>query len=336
MNALRLHAEPAVSVVVPVYNPGPYLAPLLASLREQSEPSLQIVVVNDGSTDGSLAILQEAAARDPRLTVVSQPNRGFSATRNAGMDHARGRWVAFADADDWLDPRTLQTWRERGERDDLEVVFGNGFRFAHDQVASAADRSDRVVHHPPPAGTFTGADWIEQSVARSQWLHFVWLQLIRRDVLLREGFRFDESIVHEDVLWSMQLGLRCRRIGFVADPMYGYRNHPASFVHNRTPQMLLERARSYLVIMHRLMSAADERCAERGLYRALIRHAHREGRNFLALMKRGVLAAPLQHDLAAEFIRLGLDRVMLEGAEDARSLWRAVRSRVRLRWLAAR
>lgn len=163
MNALRWHAEPAVSVVVPVDNPGPYLAPLLASLREQSEPSLQIVV------------------------------------------------------------------------------------------------------------------------ARSQWLHFVWLQLIRRDVLLREGFRFDESIVHEDVLWSMQLGLRCRRIGFVADPMYGYRNHP-------------------------------------GFIRA-------QPDGGLALMKQVALAAPLQRDLAAEFIRLGLDRVMLEGAEDARSLRRAVCSR---------
>lgn len=328
-------AAPAVSVVVPVYNPGRYLLPLLESLRAQSEPSLQIVAVNDGSTDGSLAILREAAARDSRLTVVSQPNRGFSATRNAGIDHARGRWVAFADSDDWLDPRALQTWREHGERDDLEVVFGNGFRFTRDQLAGSVDRSDRVVRDPPPAGMFSGADWIERSVAGSQWLHFVWLQLIRRDVLLREGLRFDESIVHEDVDWSLQLGLRCQRIGFVAEPMYGYRIHPASFVHDRTPQMLFDRARSYLVVMHRLMSAADDRRAERGLSRALLRHAQREGRNFLSLMKKGVLGRPVRRQLAVEFVRLGLDRVMLHGAEDASSLWRAARCRVGMRRLAA-
>ena len=328
-------SAPAISVVVPVYNPGAYLEPLLESLLAQSEPSLQIVAVDDGSTDDSLAILQEAARRDPRLTVVSQPNRGFSATRNAGIDHARGRWIAFADSDDWLDPRALQAWREHGERSDLEVVFGNGFRFARDQVAAAVDRSERVVRDPQPSGTFTGADWIEQSVKRSQWLHFVWLQLIRRDVLLREGLRFDESIVHEDVLWSLQLGLRCHRIGFMAEPLYGYRIHPASFIHNRTPQMLFDRARSYLVIMERLMSAADDRRAERGLYRALLRHGQREGRNFLSIMRKGVLAAPLRRQLATEFVRLGLDRVMLEGAEDARSLWRAARCWVNLRRLAA-
>ncbi len=326
---------PAVSVVVPVYNPGPYLAPLLASLLAQTEPSLEIIAVDDGSSDGSAEILREAAARDARLTVISQPNLGISAARNRGIAHARGRWLALADSDDWLDPRTLATWRAYGDSADVEVVLGNGFRFAGSATEPVVPTSDLVVTYPPRADTLSGADWLTYCIARGQWSNFVWLQFIRRDLLERERLRFDEEIVHEDVLWSMQLGLLARRIGFLAEPLYGYRKHPASFIANRTVEMLHKRARSYLAIMRHFVVAADERRHQRALRRALLRHAQREGRNFHALMREGVLSAPMRRELAREFRRLGLQRAMFEGADSLQAVSRAVRCWIRLRACAA-
>ena len=315
----------AISVVVPVYNPGAYLRPLLDSLLAQTERSLEVVAVDDGSTDGSAELLRELAARDPRLVVVTRRNGGYAAARNSGIDAARGRWIGFADSDDWLDPRALQTWREHGEREDLEVVFGNGFRFRGDASGAVGVTTDRVVNQRPPQGVFSGAEWIRHGVSSDEWLHFVWLQLIRREALLRSALRFDESIVHEDVLWSLHLGLRMQRIGYVDALLYGYRIHPASFTHDRSAALLGKRAASYIAIVRHLADAAGARPADAPLRQALLRHAQREGRHFHTLMRKGTLPGEMRRQLAREALRQGLVRAMFQGAEGVSTRWRALR-----------
>ena len=323
-------SAPAVSVVVPVYNPGAYLRPLLDSLLAQTEPALEIVAVDDGSTDGSGALLREAAARDPRLVVVTRANGGYAAARNSGIDAARGTWIGFADSDDWLDPRTLQCWRELGERERLDVVFGNGFRFRGAAEDPVVPTGDRVVREGQPAGVFSGTEWIARGVERKEWLHFVWLQLVRREALLRTGLRFDESIVHEDVLWSLELGLSMQRIGWCEAPLYGYRIHATSFTHDRSPELLAKRAAAYIVLMGRLVDAAGARRGNARLRRALLRHAQREGRRFHALMRPGTLSEPVRRELAREFLGRGLIGAMFAGAENASTAWRALRCWCRL------
>lgn len=98
-----------LSVIVPVYNAEEYLHECLVSAREQSLSDIQIVCVNDGSTDGSGTILAEHAAADPRINVVEQPNQGQAKARNTGIEHAAGRYVLFLDADDYLEPGALET-----------------------------------------------------------------------------------------------------------------------------------------------------------------------------------------------------------------------------------
>ena len=325
---------PAISIVVPVYNPGAYLRPLLDSLLAQTEPSLEIVAVDDGSTDGSGEWLHKAAERDPRLVVVSRSNGGYAAARNSGIDAARGRWIGFADSDDWLDPRALQTWREHGEREDLEVVFGNGFRFRGDASGAVVVTTERVVNHRPPQGVFTGAEWIRHAVANKDWLHFVWLQLIRREALVRSALRFDESIVHEDVLWSLHLGLRMQRIGYVDTLLYGYRVHAASFTQDRTVELLGKRAASYIAIIRQLVDAADAQRGDAPLQQSLLRHAQREGRILHTLLRRDTLPNPMRRELAREALRQGLVRAMFRGAESVSTRWRAVRFWWRLRLCA--
>ena len=88
-------SAPQISVVLPVFNAQDFLEPLLDSLRHQSETSLEIIAVDDGSTDDSLAILQSAARRDPRLCVLQQLNKGISVARNTALGHARGTLDRF-------------------------------------------------------------------------------------------------------------------------------------------------------------------------------------------------------------------------------------------------
>ena len=89
-----------ISVIIPVFNVRPYLAKALESVIRQTYSHLEIIVVDDGSTDGSGDICDEFAARDERIKVIHQENRGLSAARNAGLDRAAGEYIAFLDSDD--------------------------------------------------------------------------------------------------------------------------------------------------------------------------------------------------------------------------------------------
>ena len=99
--------RPVVSVVVPVYNTEPFLAECLHSLEKQTLTDIEIILVNDGSTDNSGRLLREYAGKDARFVYVEQENQGLSAARNTGMEHASGHYLAFLDSDDWLAENAL-------------------------------------------------------------------------------------------------------------------------------------------------------------------------------------------------------------------------------------
>ena len=103
---------PLVSIVVPVYNTAVYLPCCLGSLLRQTYSRLEIICVDDGSTDDSWRILQEYSAIDTRIKIFHQPNAGVSVARNKALAHATGEWLAFIDSDDWLDTDAME--RARG------------------------------------------------------------------------------------------------------------------------------------------------------------------------------------------------------------------------------
>ncbi len=110
---------PLISVVVPCYNAGPYLGDCLASLRTQTYPGLEIILVDDGSTDDSLAIAEAMAKEDGRIRVMRQENAGVSAARNAGATLAQGAYLLFVDADDTLTPEALATLLAAAQGQDI-------------------------------------------------------------------------------------------------------------------------------------------------------------------------------------------------------------------------
>ena len=98
------HEKPLISVIIPVYNTEAYLERCLVSVLSNTYRDLEVICINDGSTDGSLEILNAFARQDERVTVIDKKNGGLSAARNDGLRRATGEWIAFIDSDDWTAP----------------------------------------------------------------------------------------------------------------------------------------------------------------------------------------------------------------------------------------
>lgn len=211
-------AAPAVSVVIPLFNAERLIGAAVESLRAQSLQSWEAVIIDDGSTDNSAAAARSAAAGDTRITLLAQPNRGLSAARNAGIDRARGRWVHFLDADDWMLPHGLETLVRLAESssDRLACAGSEWFDELGDSLGFTFEPgTTRVSHEHLRRGNRFG----------------VHAALVGRDLL--NGVRFDDSLgAYED--WDLWLRLTSGGSSFLAspEPVAAYRLRPQSMSHD--------------------------------------------------------------------------------------------------------
>lgn len=310
-----------VSIIVSVYNNEIYLAELFTSLKHQTGVLFEIIAVNDASTDTSLDMLVEIARNDRRVVIINQVNnQGLSAARNAGMRQAKGQWIAFVDADDFLAPNVLLRWLTQAKEQSLDLLIGNAYRFTTDPAVQA---KAPLLHKQPWGEVFDGRQWIVRSVGQDEWPHYAWLQLIRHEIIVKNQLAFICDMVHEDILWTTRLALCARRIGFCQQPFYGYRTNPVSITHSPLPQTLLHRAKSYLDIIYGLNVIAGD-CSP-VLRKALLHHANRESGHLLGLIRKKITDPIARRTLAKQFFALGLPVVLFRGSTTFSEFWRALR-----------
>ncbi|OGA92406.1 MAG: hypothetical protein A3G27_08015 [Betaproteobacteria bacterium RIFCSPLOWO2_12_FULL_66_14] len=208
----------ALSLVVPVYNVERYLPACLDSLVAQTRAPDEIVAVDDGSTDDSPAVLARYAQRLPQMRVVRQENGGLSAARNTGISHARGKWLAFLDSDDRLDPRHCEMALELAQRDELDMALFNGwFDF------EGREPRQLVYSDQPMTELTTGRDWLCERLRKRVFFHMVWLHLYRRQFVDRIGLRFVPPYIHEDVQWTTRALVAAQRVRYDPTPLVHYR-----------------------------------------------------------------------------------------------------------------
>lgn len=217
MHALRTRRlAPTVSVVIPCFNAAPFLEETLRSVLAQTHAAAEIIVVDDGSTDGSATI---AAAFGAKIRLIRQKNRGESAARNRAIDEAHGDWIAFLDADDIWRPDKLERQLATAG-DDAVAVHSNFFHFGAD---------DRIVDvsTTPPA-------------IRYSLEHLAGATPILLSSLMVERalpIRFEEwAHLGEDLLYTLDLALQ-GPIALAPEPLAGYRVHPSSQSHRRAVEI---------------------------------------------------------------------------------------------------
>lgn len=322
---------PQVSLIVPVYNCERYLSHQLDALLADSAMRMEVIAVDDGSRDGSMAILQAYGARDARLRVIGRRHVGQGAARNAGLQAARGAWIAFADADDIMPAAALAAWHRQAVSQQLDVLIGNGYRFTQ---APPPAPGIPLLARQPAAGTMTGQDWIAHCVDNREWPHYVCLQMIRRELITRHGLVFDPSMLHEDILWTTDLALVAQRVGFAHEPVYGYRRNPDSTTLSLSPRIRQRRGASYVRIIETLLSLSLRQDLRGATRVSIVRHALHELLCLVDLLRKDVESPQIRAQLARSMLQLRAWPRLAWHARGVGDLRRLAKAHWRLRRMA--
>lgn len=237
--AKKVHLEdhqgrPRVSVIIPAYNTEKYLARCLDSVIGQTERDIEIICVNDGSTDGSATILSAYAAKDPRIRIVTRENGGLSAARNSGLAVFTGDYVMFVDSDDWIPADAAAKFLKAAEESAAPVVVSAGF--AKDRLEKPRLADVRWTLRRPALRHLVGQRKIQSSACN---------KFYRADVIRNR--RFIEGIYFEDWPFVTELFGDIDYFVLVSEPMYVYFTGGTSIV--RSP-FTEKKAESYLKGIH--------------------------------------------------------------------------------------
>lgn len=211
---------PKVSVIVPAYNVERYIAECLCSLVVQTFDDFEVLCIDDCSQDSTLDVARASVAGDGRFSFhAAEQNRGLSATRNWGIDHAQGDYLLFLDSDDLLLPTALELLVARAQEQDLDdLFFSAAVVYESDEAHEAHDEVFSTRTSCPQA--MTGRELFEWFVACGGLWPQAPYHMVRRQFLADEGIRFYEGILHEDELYTVQTLCAAKRADYLDEQLY--------------------------------------------------------------------------------------------------------------------
>lgn len=228
--------EPVLSVIVPVYNTAPWLRRCLDSICGQSYANLEILCVNDGSTDNSAEILAEYAAKDARIKVFTQANAGLSAARNTALEHASGEWVTGVDSDDYI----------------AQDIFAKALASITEQVDMVAvgvmEKWEDAPERDSVSESYPRDEVLPMTVRQAgEMLVCFWNKLWRRSLIEQHGLRFPHGLVHEDDGFFYQYAPYVRQVALCSAVGYYYMQRRGSIT--KSGQSELETSSRYTKVM---------------------------------------------------------------------------------------
>lgn len=234
-----------ISIIVPVYNVEAFLPKCLDSLVNQTYRDIEIICVNDGSTDGSLEILQEYAEKDERIKVISRENRGVSESRNEGIEHASGEWLMFVDSDDWLEPNCCERIMTKNEDEDLII-------FSYIREFKTTSASKLIFDNQPRSFVGKEIEWLyERLIApngkelahpeKLDSLSTVWGKLYKTSIVRENGIDFistKKTGTLEDFVFNGKYFNYLQKAYYQPDCLYHYRKTKAdSIAYSHKPDL---------------------------------------------------------------------------------------------------
>lgn len=237
-----------ITVIVPVYNVEKYVSQCLESIIKQSYQDLEIIVVDDGSTDKSGIICDELAQRDKRITVYHTDNHGLSAARNYAIDRAKGECIAFLDSDDWLETNAYERLISIATENNADVI---SFRFYQEYV-NRTEESEKARE----VFTVEGEDILKALVLEHRIGHDVWDKFYKASLF--ESIRYPEGRIFEDKATTYQILQKAQKLVYIPDCLIHYRNRENSLSNIHSMKSLVDYWTAYRERFDKLSQISNE------------------------------------------------------------------------------
>lgn len=239
--------EKLLSVIIPAYNLENYIEECVNSVRNQTYKNLQIIIVDDGSSDGTLDICQRLARDDERIVVVSQKNAGVTMARDKGLSLACGEYVAFVDGDDYLEADMYRCMMEKAENNDM-VACGFYHHISKTRVQKCFDGFEGSYHSKEKLQEVWGKMLYDFKTGKANVVSpSLWNKVFKRSLAKSMMQKIRTDIFYaEDAIFVYQYLLECKSIYFLRIPFYHYRYREESVCHSRNERMLQNTNQVYL------------------------------------------------------------------------------------------
>ncbi|TCO89989.1 glycosyl transferase family 2 [Bacteroides heparinolyticus] len=245
-----------VSVIIPVYNVSKYIERCLLSVLNQTWQDLEVILVNDCTPDDSMEVIANVLSEHIRSWVVKivvhEKNRGIAGARNSGIRYATGDYLYFLDSDDYLTPQGIEQMASVALQYNVDVVAAEYELVGNAHVVTSELRF---------SGFLENNEKVIRSYAKDQWAVMPWNKLVRHELIKKELLFFEETIVHEDDLWSFKLACCAQSAYGLPEKTYYYVLHANSFMGKTSPKKLQSRVRiiemvyDYITSSERLRNA---------------------------------------------------------------------------------
>ena len=312
--------KPRVSIIVPVYNAAPYLNQCVSSLTNQTLKEIEIILINDGSTDDSLAVCVALAATDDRIRLIDKPNGGVSEARNDGLRAATGAYVGFVDPDDWVDTDMYERMLATLTAAQAEICLCNYVKETKEGTVPVLVKQSGTIEKEAILGDIV-ANVIAKPSFRSgetDIMGSVCRLLISRELLERENIWFDKEVAFmEDLLVCVEAFLKCARIAIDSGAYYHYRVHDSSTVMAYKPKFYQRQKQAFAKLQELLVregeaAALAPRMANRCIIIALLalaNEAHKDNPMPFREKIRNIEKIVADEELSATLEKIELDTV---------------------------
>lgn len=243
--------RPLVSIILPVYNVEPYLEECLRSILNQTYPltSIELLAINDGSTDRSLNIIKKYEKLFPNIQIIDQENRGLGAVRNRGLELARGDYIYFLDSDDWIDSELVSDCVNVLEEQDLQVCHFQKYN-VYDLNADGKVSRPRLVQSKNQTFEIErGLDFLKKQMCVRENCAPVWQYFFYTRFLKEHHFSFPEGILHEDEPFTIRVLLLAKRFLNLEKAYFFRRLRPGSIMTSTKRSIIAQNYQSVLIEM---------------------------------------------------------------------------------------
>ena len=236
-NEPKVSVSPKVSIIVPAFNVEKYIAKCLDSLINQTLKEIEIIVINDNSSDKTLSIISKYASKNSRIKLVDNKfNKGVSAARNEGLSLAKGEYVGFVDSDDWVAPDFYERLYYAAKRFDSEIAVTNFVRCDKFRKSKRLNYKKEEIFTNP-------SDKVREAFIPK--FNYIWNKIYKRDALINLGVKFPEGKIFEDVIWLIQIVYALKGLVTVPDTYYFYRRNSGSIVTRRSSSVTSDNISAY-------------------------------------------------------------------------------------------